>query len=301
MFVFINYKQGVEPDHGLARFMEDALASSGHQVFRDESVLRGGDIWTKKLLQNIRKCNALISLVSNASMRSPWVLNEIDEAIELKKHLIPVMLEPLEDEVNFTSYRPKFADRQYLFYRGDKEALLQSVLRALEAGPKYLYQDLIAKEQTRSGIHNPEEIICALLWFLKEDHVNAVAMGRVDYHDGLEGMTWRINRSLAESIGHYAKVIAAMHLHNSEIMLKNGDKRASENLRTSGERIRCLANIVLTALEQWEPEVEETRKAVEKTLRRIEGKGEKGGFVFRSPNDLSVQKEPDDNSAEPHG
>lgn len=41
MYIFINYKQNVKPDHELAIKIEKLLKNKGYRVFRDESRLRG--------------------------------------------------------------------------------------------------------------------------------------------------------------------------------------------------------------------------------------------------------------------
>ena len=137
MRVFINYKRNVQPDQDLAAQLEDQLGQHGHVVFRDETELRVGDPWPQVVMKNLDACDAFVSLVSNASMQSPWVINEIDRAIEKRKRLIPVWLEQLDSNLMFTRYRPRFLDVQHIVFEGDVKALVTQIafLMAQEPSP----------------------------------------------------------------------------------------------------------------------------------------------------------------------
>ncbi len=140
MHIFINYKRRVEPDHDLARQLEEVLKNAGHTVFRDESSIHGGTKWAEVIEKGIRESSVVLSLVSNAALSSDWVLNEIDFALRHGKVLLPVVLEKLEESLEFQEFIPRFLRIQYLLYSGDTDRLSIEVLHGLDEGVEGLAQ-----------------------------------------------------------------------------------------------------------------------------------------------------------------
>jgi len=270
MDIFINYKQGVEPDHSFARHLEKALALCGHRVFRDESQMRGGDVWADKLLRHLDSCGVVISLISDASMQSKWVLNEIDRAIEKKKHIIPIMLGPIRDDLMFTAYRPRLGDRHYVSYSGPLQKVTAEVMRSLDKAQRLKYEDLIDDALRQAGLPNPNEILCSLLWLLRNMHVLPAAIKRLDAHSS----------SLPDEAGTLAQQLASLAAgwanaskHNAGIERKAGDPRHAEQLEFVARRYACLAQILHSALKLWGPEVEAVRDSIiRQQQKRKEGK-----------------------------
>ncbi len=134
MQIFINYKRRVDPDHEIARQLEEVLKQAGHVVFRDESSIHGGKKWAEVIEKGIRDSSVVLSLVSNAALSSDWVLNEIDFAQRHGKLLLPIVLEKLEESLEFQEFIPRFLRIQYLLYSGDTERLAVEVLQGLDEG-----------------------------------------------------------------------------------------------------------------------------------------------------------------------
>lgn len=131
MLIFINYKQNVDPDHKLARLIEKWLKSSRHEVFRDEGGIRPGQKWAERIRQQVEKCDVMLSLISNQSLRSPWVLNEIDLANRLGKHIIPVLLQELDEDLEFEEYSPRFMGIQHYRMTGNDKKDRHEILDAI--------------------------------------------------------------------------------------------------------------------------------------------------------------------------
>jgi hypothetical protein len=259
----MNYKQNAKPDHELAAKTETFLRNKGYEVFRDESKLRGGENWPQKVLDNVTKADCMICFVSNSSMRSRWVLNEIDEALNLNKPLIPIMVEPLDNKLNFTKYRPRFADIQYICYKGDFELLSSDIITSLkEIKPGYRprqiipYHEIVSKTLAKYGFDNPTEVLCWFLEFLQDFHLVPAAGAEANpAHRVPKWIYPGTCRSMSEAIADAINQYASMYKHNFEIGRRSDDKYNwwwEERLRPSA----CLAEILNTVISEWQPHVE---------------------------------------------
>ncbi len=272
MLVFINYKQKARPDHELAVKTEAFLRSEGYGVFRDESRLRGGENWPQKILHNLTKANCMLCFVSNASMQSPWVLNEIDEAVNLNKPLIPVIVAPLDRNLNFTKYRPRFADIQYISNKGDFELLSSDILSSLkEMKPEWRlrqiipYRKILSEALAKYDFDNALDIMCWFLEFLQDFHIVPAAGAELDpmyrvpkWVNSGNSVTCRsISEALADAVNQYA----SMYKHNFE----NGKKIGREHNCWWEQRLRCsgcLAEILKTLMSEWQPHVERVKENI---------------------------------------
>ena len=59
--VFLSY---ASEDRAAARAIRDALATTGLDVWYDESDLDGGDVWDQKIRRQIRECDFFVPIVS---------------------------------------------------------------------------------------------------------------------------------------------------------------------------------------------------------------------------------------------
>jgi hypothetical protein len=270
MYVFINYKQNAKPDHNLAVELEKQLRDAGYNVFRDESRLKGGSRWPKEILQNLERADVMLSLISNASMKSAWVLNEIDEAVRLRKAVIPIMLEELDNDLNFMSYRPRFPDIQYIVFKGESTRLWKEVLEALQTlgthVPRWSVRhskESIAKILVRHGIDDPIDVLSYFASFMQEFHVVFAAAAEIDKERGYPRLIGDGTcRSLSESLAFAMQEYAAMYRHNYDNEKKRGGRHDSyweERLKPSA----CLADMMSTMLEEWQPLVDQVKKSME--------------------------------------
>jgi TIR domain len=267
MFIFINYKQNANPDHELATKTEAFLRNEGYKVFRDENKLKGGQNWPQEILDNLKKADCMLCFISNSSMRSQWVLNEIDEMLSLNKPLIPVMLEPLNKQLNFTKYRPRFGDIQYIDHKGNFENVSAEIIKSLkELGPEdrlrqiLPYHKIVSTILAKHGFDNSDEIICWFLEFLQDFHVVFAASAelhpirRIPKLIG-EGTCRSITESIVLAVSEYSR----MHKHNFE----NGKKTNREHNWWWEERVirsACLAEILETVITKWQPYVDLAKK-----------------------------------------
>lgn len=71
-----------------------ALESDGFTVLIDRRDLPYGEEWQRALHEYIRDCDSVVFLVSPHSIQSQWVRWELQQVTELRKRLLPVVIEP---------------------------------------------------------------------------------------------------------------------------------------------------------------------------------------------------------------
>lgn len=76
--------------------MVEILRHGGHQPWRDEEQLRGGDNWQNTLLSEIEACDVFIYALTPHSFRSSWCNWEFHQAVHLRKPVVPVKLSRFE-------------------------------------------------------------------------------------------------------------------------------------------------------------------------------------------------------------
>lgn len=80
-------------DKWAARSVADALRRVGWTVWIDEAGIVGGKDWRGELVRALEGTWVVVLLVSLQSMRSKWVIREVQAADRLGKQIIPVVLE----------------------------------------------------------------------------------------------------------------------------------------------------------------------------------------------------------------
>jgi serine/threonine protein kinase len=79
--VALLYKRGAEPDEHVLRLLEGALASAGLGVFVDRNMKVGVE-WAKEIERQVRTADAVVPLISAASMSSEMLAYELQIAHE---------------------------------------------------------------------------------------------------------------------------------------------------------------------------------------------------------------------------
>lgn len=86
---FVSYKHGVKPDEALADSITNYLIEQGHQVFIDKQILIGQK-WPTVIKQKIEEADCLVVLISDHSVASDMIIEEVSIAHSLKKIILPV-------------------------------------------------------------------------------------------------------------------------------------------------------------------------------------------------------------------
>lgn len=126
--VFISYAHA---DSEFVDDLADRLKSSGVDVWIDKWKIRIGDSITQKINDGIGESDFLLVVLSNASVKSKWVREELNAAtvknIEQEKHafILPVLKEDCE-------IPSLLQHRKYANFKDDPEQAFQDVLEVVQ-------------------------------------------------------------------------------------------------------------------------------------------------------------------------
>jgi TIR domain/Interferon-induced transmembrane protein len=93
--LFFSYARA---DRQRADFLAQRLRQAGNEVWLDTE-LTGGQVWWDKILDQVRRCDALVVMVSWASIKSQACTHERLYATQLDKAVLPVAVEQIRAEV----------------------------------------------------------------------------------------------------------------------------------------------------------------------------------------------------------
>ena len=98
--VFISYSS---IDTAPAETVRNILESNGISCWMAPRDIAGGSNYTREIPIAIRNCKIFLLILSENAQNSPWVLKELDSAVNGAKVILPFMLEEciLNDEFNF--------------------------------------------------------------------------------------------------------------------------------------------------------------------------------------------------------
>src|ERR1700681_2449462 len=85
--IFISYSR---EDEKQALHLLALLRKEGHSVWIDQEAIAGASIWSDEIVQNIKRSDIFIALLSTASVTSPNVAKEIALAAEHGKIILPI-------------------------------------------------------------------------------------------------------------------------------------------------------------------------------------------------------------------
>ncbi len=95
MEIFLSYAR---PDQLRAESIAQRLQQAGNHVWLDHD-LAGGQIWWDGILRQLRRCDAAVTVVSRASLRSQACIRERQYADRLGKPVLPLAIEPVDPEL----------------------------------------------------------------------------------------------------------------------------------------------------------------------------------------------------------
>ena len=135
--VALLYKRNVQPDEAVLRLLEASLTERGHKVFIDQHMSVGVE-WAQEIERQVRTADAVVPLLSPASMTSEMLAYEVQIAHEAaqqhdgKPRLLPVRIayeDALPDQLAGI-----LAPIQYALWSGpeDDARLVAELINALE-------------------------------------------------------------------------------------------------------------------------------------------------------------------------
>ncbi|MFC7739241.1 TIR domain-containing protein [Roseomonas sp. GCM10028921] len=180
-FIFLSHSSR---DDAAADALREWLAQEGHAaVFLDHDGrggIAGGEPWEERLYTELRRCRALIVLVSPDWLASPWCVAEADHAQALRKPVLPLRIASI-DPAEYQRRAPPVLRRvQGIEWDGGEEARSRLRCSLLAAGldPKDLfawrsdrapYPGLAAFEREDAAVYfGREQEVTDLLALLRE-------------------------------------------------------------------------------------------------------------------------------------
>lgn len=157
--VFISYKVNAQPDEGLARFLRDALERRGHKPFI-HTMLPLGVEWGRALQRQIETSNCLIVLLSDASIKSEMVLEEVTFAeIHRSKFNRPSVLPIRVQYLKTLPYglASHLDSKQFALWMNAKDSasLLDKIISAIEMDQAVLPKSSTPIEEDEGDSHSP--------------------------------------------------------------------------------------------------------------------------------------------------
>ena len=132
------------------------------------------------------------------------------------------------------------------------------------------YPRIIADAMAKNGVKEPAEVICALLYLLRDHHTSAIwsDTGK-HFNDGFDGITGKHAISPADSLRNLAVVISLVHQKNAENALNQNPGTDLAHLQFLASRIRCLADVLSAVIPAWEEEGEQLRARIEQMPHHV--------------------------------
>jgi len=130
--VFISYSR---EDDSIVDQIEAHLTLAGFRCYRDKHSIKEAEVWRAEIATAIRRCSAVVAIVSEIAAKSKYVSTELSLAQDFEKPIVPVALsrDIRNDELKFILGR-----QQWIFLdRNLSERLLaigQAVTEAVERG-----------------------------------------------------------------------------------------------------------------------------------------------------------------------
>lgn len=129
------YRRDTHPDESVLKFLEGELRARGHKVFIDRHISIGVE-WAKEIERQVRESDAVVPLISPASINSELLAYEVQVAYEAsqqtgKPRILPVRLN--FDGLVPPPLGPILAPIQYFLWTGEScnEALVADIVSAL--------------------------------------------------------------------------------------------------------------------------------------------------------------------------
>jgi translation elongation factor EF-4 len=91
--------------------MAEQLRGAGVSVWIDQGGIDAASLWTAEIVKAIDGCKVLLLALSAASAESANVVKEVSLALDRKKHILPVNLEPVEVPVAARAQRKPLNDK----------------------------------------------------------------------------------------------------------------------------------------------------------------------------------------------
>jgi len=114
--VFVSYRRA---DTASADALLARLEAEGYGVWLDRSDIAGGKRWRMAIEQALVECDAVVFLISKASLESDEVYKELARAVDLGKAIVPLRL---DDSALYGWFNDKLGALQHITFDADDKA-----------------------------------------------------------------------------------------------------------------------------------------------------------------------------------
>lgn len=121
--VFISHSN---QDHAAALAVVNALRRAGYDIWVDFENIRGGADWLCEIQAGIARCDAVVAILSKASVESVWVERECLYTFQLKKPLLTALVADVLIPLHLINI-------QYCDMRADAAAGVAKLLQSLDS------------------------------------------------------------------------------------------------------------------------------------------------------------------------
>lgn len=201
--VFLSYAR---EDAAIAERLARALERRGHDVWWDRE-LHGGASFSSEIERQLRDCDVVVVLWSEAGLKSPWVRDEAGIGRDAGK-LLPISIDGTEPPIGFR----QFHSIELKHWHGGKSALaqVQDAIARLSAAPEILSAPPRPKKHWPT-LNGRAALIAAAIalvlagaassWFLRGGSATTVAI--VAANSGNPAMSRDYAQSIATDMGSF--------------------------------------------------------------------------------------------------
>ncbi len=146
--VFISHSSR---DRGFAERLASDLKAKGMYVWYDDWELKVGDSFVEKISDGIKSKDHIIVVLSKESVKSPWVMKEINVGLirELKEKRVVVLPVIIED----CDLPPLLADKIYADFRKDYRSGLSKLLGRFNSNMFVSGISVVQRKSLANNVH----------------------------------------------------------------------------------------------------------------------------------------------------
>ena len=232
--VFISYAR---KDRQIVLRLASALEAGEWRVWVDTEDIPPTADWSEELAVGIRTAHTFIFVISPRSVRSEYCLHELDQALELGKRLVPVVVE------DAGAVPEALAARQYIYLRGkdDFDASLQTLTTALGTDLEWVREHRQwltaalrwdASGRDRSMLIRGRDLKSAEAWLARQAERTEPRPTRVQTEFLIASRSWQTRRLQAIVAGVAIALAVAVLLGILALLQRNAARKAAAIARS---------------------------------------------------------------------
>jgi hypothetical protein len=123
--VFISY---AHEDRSVIDHIQSRLDAAGYAVWIDRESITGGELWRTRIVEAIESSNVFLLMLSPNSVKSKYVLQELNIADGERKPILPVVIAEMEIP---KTMKLQLAGLQLVIFSGDDLDNMDSLYKSI--------------------------------------------------------------------------------------------------------------------------------------------------------------------------